>query len=180
MTASRALGERPVSILLRRVLPNSLTPIVVAGTLGIGTAVLDVAALNFIGLGTPPTTPEWGSMIGLERNNIFSAPHLLLFPGIALDALRPGVQPPRRRDPRRARPKAEQMTMESTIIEDITPHVAESAGPPTGGAVLEVRGLRTSFYTGDGVVRAVTGVRYFAVGRGEIVALVGEAGAARA
>ncbi len=84
VTASRALGESPISILLRRVLPNSLTPIVVAGTLGIGTAVLDVAALNFIGLGTALNTPEWGSMIGLERNNIFNAPHLLIFPGIAL------------------------------------------------------------------------------------------------
>jgi peptide/nickel transport system permease protein len=84
VTASRALGESPISILLRRVLPNSLTPIVVAGTLGIGTAVLDVAALNFIGLGSALNTPEWGSMIGLERNNIFNAPHLLIFPGIAL------------------------------------------------------------------------------------------------
>jgi peptide/nickel transport system permease protein len=84
VTASRALGERPWSILLRRVLPNSLTPIIVAGTLGIGGAVLDVAALSFLGLGNPPTIPEWGSMIGFERNTVFSAPHLLFFPGIAL------------------------------------------------------------------------------------------------
>jgi peptide/nickel transport system permease protein len=84
VTASRALGERPWSILLRRVMPNSLTPIIVAGTLGIGGAVLDVAALSFLGLGAGPTIPEWGSMIGFERNTVFSAPHLLFFPGIAL------------------------------------------------------------------------------------------------
>jgi peptide/nickel transport system permease protein len=82
--ASRALGERPWGILMRRVLPNSLTPIIVAGTLGIGGAVLDVAALSFLGLGNGPSIPEWGSMIGFERNTVFSAPHLLFFPGIAL------------------------------------------------------------------------------------------------
>ncbi len=84
VTASRALGETPIGILLRRVLPNSLTPIIVAGTLGIGGAVLDVAALSFLGLGADLRTPEWGSMIGLERNNVFSAPHLLFFPGLML------------------------------------------------------------------------------------------------
>jgi ABC-type dipeptide/oligopeptide/nickel transport system permease subunit len=87
VTASRALGESPVGILFRRVLPNSLTAIIVAGTLGIGGAVLDVAALSFIGLGAQTPTPEWGAMIGLERNRVFSAPHLLFFPGIALTML---------------------------------------------------------------------------------------------
>ena len=82
--ASRALGESPAGILFRRILPNSLTPIIVAGTLGIGGAVLDVAALSFIGLGAQIPTAEWGSMIGLERERIFSAPNLLIFPGIAL------------------------------------------------------------------------------------------------
>jgi ABC-type dipeptide/oligopeptide/nickel transport system permease subunit len=84
VTAARALGESPVGILARRVLPNALTPIIVAGTLGIGGAVLDVAALSFIGLGAPVGEAEWGSMIGLERNRVFAAPHLLFFPGIAL------------------------------------------------------------------------------------------------
>ena len=84
VTASRALGESPIGILVRRVLPNSLTPMIVAGTLGIGGAVLDVAALSFLGLGADIRVPEWGSMIGLERNNVFAAPHLLIFPGIAL------------------------------------------------------------------------------------------------
>ncbi len=52
--------------------------------LGIATAILDAAALSFLGLGAQPPTPEWGSMIGAERNQLFSAPHLIFFPGIAL------------------------------------------------------------------------------------------------
>jgi ABC-type dipeptide/oligopeptide/nickel transport system permease subunit len=84
VTASRALGESSVGILFRRVVPNALTPIIVAGTLGIGGAVLDVAALSFIGLGAQIPQAEWGSMIGLERNRVFAAPHLLFFPGLAL------------------------------------------------------------------------------------------------
>ncbi len=84
VVASRALGETPAGLLVRRVLPNSLTAILVAGTLGIGSAVLDIAALSFLGLGADPRTPDWGAMIGHERNSVFAAPHLLLFPGIAL------------------------------------------------------------------------------------------------
>ena len=84
VVASRALGESKRGLLFRRVLPNSLTPILVAGTLGIGTAVLDIAALSFLGLGADARTPEWGAMIGREGNSVFSSPHLLLFPGIAL------------------------------------------------------------------------------------------------
>jgi peptide/nickel transport system permease protein len=84
VVASRALGESQMGLLFRRVLPNSLTAILVAGTLGIGSAVLDIAALSFLGLGADIRTPEWGAMIGRESSNVFSAPHLLLFPGIAL------------------------------------------------------------------------------------------------
>jgi peptide/nickel transport system permease protein len=84
VSAAQALGESKLGILFRRVLPNALTPIIVAGTLGIGGAVLDIAALSFIGLAAQTPTPEWGSMIGLERNRVFAAPHLLFFPGLAL------------------------------------------------------------------------------------------------
>jgi peptide/nickel transport system permease protein len=84
VTASRALGESGFGVLTRRVLPNSLTPLIVQGTLGIGVAVLDVAALSFIGLAAVPPTPEWGAMIGEEANRIFTAPHLIFAPGIAI------------------------------------------------------------------------------------------------
>ena len=84
VTAARAMGESAFGILLRRVIPNSLTPMIVQGTLGIGTAVLEVAALSFLGLGAQIPTPEWGQMIGREYNNLQNAPHLIFFPGIAL------------------------------------------------------------------------------------------------
>ncbi|MCI0347255.1 MAG: ABC transporter permease [Chloroflexi bacterium] len=84
VTAARALGDSPMSILIRRVIPNSLTPMIVQGTLGIGTAVLEVAALSFLGLGALDPTPEWGLMIGREYNNLQNAPHLIFFPGIGL------------------------------------------------------------------------------------------------
>ena len=84
VTASRALGESPSGLIFRRILPNSLTPIVVAGTLAIGGAVLDVAALSFLGLGAQPPLSEWGSMIGQDRGQLFNAPWLILAPGVAL------------------------------------------------------------------------------------------------
>lgn len=82
--ASRALGASRASILFRRVLPNSLPPLIVAATLGIATAILDTAALSFIGLGAQPPTPEWGFMLASERNQVFSAPYLVFFPGIGI------------------------------------------------------------------------------------------------
>jgi ABC-type dipeptide/oligopeptide/nickel transport system permease subunit len=84
VTASRALGESSGGLLFRRILPNALTPLIVQGTLGIAGAVLDVAALSFLGLGAQPPAAEWGSMIGQARNSMFAAPHLVIFPGIAL------------------------------------------------------------------------------------------------
>ncbi len=84
VSATRALGGDTVQILFRRILPNALTPLIVQGTLGIATAILDAAALSFLGLGAQPPTPEWGSMLGAERNQVFTAPHLVFFPGIAI------------------------------------------------------------------------------------------------
>ena len=84
VTASRALGESSSGLLLRRILPNALTPVIVQGTLGIGGAILEVAALSFVGLGAQIPQAEWGSMIALDRNLFQSAPHLIFFPGVAI------------------------------------------------------------------------------------------------
>jgi ABC-type dipeptide/oligopeptide/nickel transport system permease subunit len=84
VTASRALGETGSGILLRRIMPNSLTPLIVQGTLGIGGAVLEIAALAFVGVAGDISNPEWGSIIGLERNQLFNAPHIILAPGLAI------------------------------------------------------------------------------------------------
>jgi ABC-type dipeptide/oligopeptide/nickel transport system permease subunit len=84
VSATRALGGSNLQILFRRILPNALTPLIVQGTLGIATAILDAAALSFLGLGAQPPTPEWGSMLGAERNQVFTAPHLVFLPGFAI------------------------------------------------------------------------------------------------
>jgi ABC-type dipeptide/oligopeptide/nickel transport system permease subunit len=84
VTASRALGESPAGLLFRRILPNSITPLIVTGTLGIGGAVLDVAALSFLSLGAQFPTAEWGSMIAQESGRLFTAPGLIFFPGFGL------------------------------------------------------------------------------------------------
>jgi ABC-type dipeptide/oligopeptide/nickel transport system permease subunit len=84
VSASRALGSSPVGILISHVLPNALTPLIVQATLGIASAILDAAALSFLGLGAAPPTPEWGLMLGEERNSVFNAPHLVFIPGIAI------------------------------------------------------------------------------------------------
>jgi ABC-type dipeptide/oligopeptide/nickel transport system permease subunit len=84
VSATRALGGNTNQILFHRILPNALTPLIVQGTLGIATAILDAAALSFLGLGAQPPTPEWGSMLGAERNQVFTAPHLVFYPGLAI------------------------------------------------------------------------------------------------
>jgi ABC-type dipeptide/oligopeptide/nickel transport system permease subunit len=82
--AARSLGGGTLYVLFGRILPNSLTPLIVQGTLGIATAILDAAALSFLGLGAQPPTPEWGTMLGAERNQVFTAPHLVFYPGLAI------------------------------------------------------------------------------------------------
>ena len=84
VSATRALGGSHAQILFGRILPNALTPLIVQGTLGIATAILDAAALSFLGLGAQPPMPEWGSMLGSERNQVFTAPHLVFLPGFAI------------------------------------------------------------------------------------------------
>lgn len=82
--ASRSIGATHSRILFRQILPNVLSPLIVLGTLGVGAAIIDAAALSFLGLGAQPPTPEWGAMLGSERNQLFSAPHLVIFPGAAI------------------------------------------------------------------------------------------------
>jgi peptide/nickel transport system permease protein len=82
--AAHAIGSPGTRILFRSILPHTLTPLIVQGTLGIATAILDAAALSFLGLGAQPPQAEWGSMLGAERNQVFTAPHLVFYPGLAI------------------------------------------------------------------------------------------------
>jgi len=84
VAASRALGASARQVLIRRIIPNAMTPLVVLATLGVATAILEAAGLSFLGLGAQPPMAEWGSMLASERNQVFTAPHLVFFPGLAI------------------------------------------------------------------------------------------------
>jgi peptide/nickel transport system permease protein len=81
--ASRAMGAGDLRIILQHVLPNTLAPILVQSTLQIAAAIQASAALGFLGLGAPPDVPEWGNMLQKGRTYIVSAPHIVIFPGLA-------------------------------------------------------------------------------------------------
>jgi oligopeptide transport system permease protein len=82
--AARALGVPQSRIITRHLLPNTLTPVIVAVTLGVPQYILLEATLSFIGIGAPPPMPSWGLMINDGFNSIFSFPHLVLLPGVAI------------------------------------------------------------------------------------------------
>jgi peptide/nickel transport system permease protein len=82
--AAKAIGMKDSRILLKHVLPNSITPIIVQGSLGIATAILEAAALGFLGLGAQAPEPEWGRMLSDARSYIQQAPWTLIFPGLAI------------------------------------------------------------------------------------------------
>jgi peptide/nickel transport system permease protein len=83
--AARAVGVPRRSILGSHILPNALSPVIVQGTLALATAIIEVAALGFLGLGPQdPSTPEWGTMLTDTTRYLQSAPHLAIIPGIAI------------------------------------------------------------------------------------------------
>jgi len=85
--AARAIGATPARVLLRHVIPATLSAIVVQATLGMAGAVIAEASLSFLGLGVQPPTPSWGTMLDSGRSHLFEAPHLTIFPGLAIAAL---------------------------------------------------------------------------------------------
>jgi len=82
--AARAMGMRDSRIIMNHILPNSLAPIIVTGTLGIATAIIEAAALGFLGLGAQAPEPEWGKMLADSRQYIQKAPWNLIFPGASI------------------------------------------------------------------------------------------------
>jgi peptide/nickel transport system permease protein len=78
--AARALGAGDVRILVRHILPNIIQPVIVQSAIGLAGAILAEATMSFLGLGVPPPTASWGSMLNDARVHLFDAPHLVLFP----------------------------------------------------------------------------------------------------
>ncbi|AEB06282.1 binding-protein-dependent transport systems inner membrane component [Coriobacterium glomerans PW2] len=108
IAAARVIGDSNFEIVFRHVLPNVMQSIIVRATLGISSAVLDAAALGFLGLGVQPPCAEWGDMLGRGRNDLLRASWLMLYPGLAItlsvlafnllgDGIRDGLDPKARK-----------------------------------------------------------------------------------
>ncbi len=82
--AARALGYSRLRMMFRHILPNALQPIIVYGTIAIGTVILSEAALSFLGVGPTDPTPAWGLMVSDGKSLLSTAPHMLFFPGMAI------------------------------------------------------------------------------------------------
>jgi ABC-type dipeptide/oligopeptide/nickel transport system permease subunit len=82
--AARALGARDPRIIGLHILPNCMAPVIVQATLGIAQSILSATSLSFLGLGIQPPSPEWGNMLSEARAYLISAPHTMIFPGLAI------------------------------------------------------------------------------------------------
>lgn len=82
--AARSIGASDLRIFLRHILPNIIQPLIVQAAIGMAGAVLAEATLSFLGLGVPPPTASWGEMLNDARSHLFDAPHLVVFPAIAV------------------------------------------------------------------------------------------------
>jgi peptide/nickel transport system permease protein len=82
--AARALGASDLRIVVRHILPNIIQPVVVQSAIGMAGAILAEATMSFLGLGVPPPTASWGTMLNDGRAHLFDAPHLVLFPAVAV------------------------------------------------------------------------------------------------
>jgi peptide/nickel transport system permease protein len=84
VSSARVIGASDKRILIKHILPNALAPVIVLATLDMGHVILSAAALSFLGLGIPPSIPEWGSMLNAGKEFMRTAPYLTLFPGMAI------------------------------------------------------------------------------------------------
>jgi peptide/nickel transport system permease protein len=82
--AARALGASDLRIIIRHILPNIIQPVIVQAAIGMAGAILAEATMSFLGLGVPPPTASWGAMLNDGRAHLFDAPHLVLFPAVAV------------------------------------------------------------------------------------------------
>ena len=82
--SARAAGARSERILLLHLIPNISGPIIIQATVGMAGVILAEAGLSFLGLGLPPPSPSWGSMLRSGSQHLFDAPHLIVYPGVAI------------------------------------------------------------------------------------------------
>jgi peptide/nickel transport system permease protein len=135
------LGASDLRVLVRHILPNALTPVIVAAALGLGNAIMLEAGLSFLGLGVQPPTPSWGNLIASGRDTLVNAPWVAAAPGVALvvvvvgatllgDAVRTGWTP---RWPCGGRPEAQRPVQRAVPA---TSSIRRSSRAISGGAAL--------------------------------------------
>ena len=91
VTAALSIGQTPMKILFRQILPNALAPLIVMATVLFANAILIEASMSFLGMGTPPPQPSWGTMLSDGRQFMENHPHIVLFPGMAISLVVMGV-----------------------------------------------------------------------------------------
>ena len=84
LEAAEAIGCSTIRKIVRYVIPNSWSPLIVSATMGVARMVLELAALSYIGLGVQPPTPEWGAMLSAARGSLRDYPYQLIFPGMMI------------------------------------------------------------------------------------------------
>ncbi len=190
--ASRSIGVSTRSILLRRILPNIRSPLIVAGSLALGGALLAEAGLSFLGLSVQPPQASWGSMLRHAYDvSLFTFPWQLLVPGAAIaltilaintvgdglrDAFSPADTSPRRR--RDSGPRTKDRRGLTTVVHPRSTPATDAATGDAGSALLEVAGLTVQFDTPAGAVNVVEDVS-FSVQPSEVLGLVGESGSGK-
>ena len=174
---ARSSGLSGSSIFFRHILSNVLSPAIIQATADLGSVLLAIAALSFLGLGPPPGTSEWGLIISQSLSYLFVAWWYPIFPGICLiltslafnllgDGLRDVFDPTSRR----------WLSQEVRGLPKVAHH--DLPGPAPAGALLKVDDLSITYRTYEGPVHAVRNVS-LQVGRGEAYGLIGESGSGK-
>ena len=180
---SIALGAKPARVILRHILPNISGTLMTLSTLLFASTLLSASGLGFLGLGTQPPFPEWGTMLGESRSYIRSHPYLATFPGLFLavsalafnllgDALRTIYDPTSRRVARKA--PLFGFLRRRAVSDDAQP--APGAGQEK--LAVSVQGLRMAYRTEAGLLEVVRGVD-LAIKPGRTLAVVGESGSGK-
>ena len=161
VTAAKVAGAGRLRLMFKEVLPNCMAPLIVQATLGISTAILDAAALGFLGLGAQPPLPEWGTMLADAREFVLRAWWVVTLPGPRDPGHGAGVQPARRRAARRAR---------SRSCKTADRRHAAARRSKTSRVDVSRRA--------SGMLRAVDGVS-MTLDKGEVLGIVGESGSGK-